>query len=333
MKNYTVVPKDCVPQQLQDEIISQLPAPIQYPGQVFKEYRFRNLSSIKITDNGGNTDNTARSGGTGARQESLQVSLNRGIDTEQYAPEIIGDDVLKDGFNRYRDLVELGYTYWVFAHYEYDEKTRTDFQKDDEDSLDDSRLGANIDTGKKPHTPSDFTNIAVKKIRKGSLKHNHESIKEWINSINHNFSPQTVGTIASNAVKEIDRAGNIEFYDRKDAEIYVSEIDRNANVLNTNSNGSTRVLRLFENIMKNYVSTKDTMSIALFSSGASNHGELDDEIENTVSWINSLDELVLQYAAARMTGKKDPFEIIGSIPQKIFKDQEKPEGLIPVSVD
>jgi len=328
MKTYITVPKDCVSQELQDEIIALLPAPQEYPGLKFTGYSFKRLLSLNLKDEDGNTDNTARAGGTGAQKESLGVSLARGIDVSEYTPETTNGDDLKDGFNRVRELLNQGYEFWVFADYEFDMTTRTEFQQDDKDALDDSRLSANVDNGKKPHTAKDVTNIASKKIRKGSISCDIESVKDWINTLNHNFTPQTVGTIAKNAIDEINRAGNIEFYSREDAEKYVSDICAEASVLNTNSNGSTRVLRMFENMMQNYVSTRETMPVVLFSTGASSHGELDDEQQRTMEWLESLDNLVLQYAMARMSGKNDPYSILGAIPQKIGVQEEQVDGLV-----
>lgn len=330
MKTYISIPKDCVSQTLQDEIISLLPEPQVYPGLKFTGYSFKRLLSLNLKDEDGNTDNTARAGGTGMKKESLGVSLARGIDVTEYTPETINEDDLQDGFNRVRELIEQGYEFWVFANYEYDFTTRTEFQRDNEDALDDSRLSANVDNGKKPHTAKDITNIAVKKIRKGSIPFDQDAVKEYINTLNHNFTPQTVGTIAKNAIDEINRAGNIEFYSREDAEAYVADICPEAAVLNTNSNGLTRVLRTFEAMMQNYVSTGDTLPVVLYSTGATSHGELDDEQDRTIEWLKSLDNLVLQYAMARMTGKSDPYSIVGAIPQKIGVNEEKDNGLVIV---
>lgn len=330
MKTYIIVPKDCVSQELQNEIISQLPEPQEYPGLKFTGYSFKRLLSLNLKDKNGNTDNTARAGGTGKEKESLGMSLARGIDVTEYTPETINNDNLKDGFNRLRELIGQGYEFWPMANYEYDSETRTEFQKDDEDALDDSRLSANVDNGKKPHTAKDITNIAVKKIRKGSINLDVESVKSWVNTLNHNFTPQTVGTIAKNAIDELNRAGNIEFYSREDAQAYVADIIPEASVLNTNSNGLTRVLRTFEHMMQNYVTTGKTLPIVLYSSGATSHGELDDEHERTVEWLRSLDNLVLQYAMARMTGKKDPYSIDGAIPQKIGASEKQQNGLVVI---
>lgn len=328
MKSYITVPKDCVSQELQNKIIAQLPEPMEYPGLKFTGYFFKRLSSLNLKDEDGNTDNTARAGGTGAKNESLGVSLARGIDVTEYTPETINGDNLQDGFNRVRELTEQGYEFWVFANYEHDSTTRTEFQKDEEDALDDSRLSANVDNGKKPHTAKDITNIAVKKIRKGSIPADKNSVKNYVNTLNHNFTPQTVGTIATNAINEINRAGNIEFYSREDAEAYVAAFYPEAAVLNTNSNGLTRVLRTFENMMQSYVSTGDTLPIVLYSTGATSHGELDDEHERTIEWLKSLDNLVLQYAMARMTSKNDPYSIDGAIPQKIGVKEQQENGLV-----
>ena len=75
-----------------------------------------------------------------------------------------------------------------------------------------------------------------------------------------------------------------------------------------------------------------TMAIALFDSDACSHEELDKRQQDTIKELEEHDALVLEYAAKRMILRGiDPYNILGSIPQKIIKNQELPEVLIPVS--
>ena len=328
MSKYIPLPKDCIPQELQEKILDLLEktsTPEAYPGLLFDKYVWRRIISVETKDNHGNTNNSGRSGGTGKKLDSLTVSLSKGIDITQPAMAIVGNS-LKDGFNRRRDLIDLGYTFWPFALYKPDESTRTEYQKDDEDAIDDLRLGANVDVGKKPHTFNDFVHIGVNKVRKGSIPKDHDEIKKWMNTISHNFTQQNVGKIASAVIKNINRAGNLESFDRDDAEKYLKKHSPDSVLLNTK--GSERPLRLMEQIMENFVSTGETMNIALFSTEASSHQELDAERKATIERLEYLDKLCMDYAFAKMKSCNESYDILGAIPQKIYHNKARPSGLV-----
>lgn len=330
MTKYIPIPKDCISQELQNEVIQLLLDTIEpevYPGLNFDKYVVRSLISVGVHDNFGNTDNPGRSGGTGKKIDALRVSLSKGIDVTQQAMAIVGDS-LKDGFNRFRDLTSLGYKYWIFALYKPNESTRTEYQKDDEDAINDLRLGANPDNGKKPHTFNDFVYMGAEKVRKGSVPKDHDEIKKWMNSIRHNFTQQNVGQIASCIIKNINRVGNLESFDRDTAEKYLKKHSPDSVLLNTK--GSERPLRLMEQIMEHFVSTGETLNIALFSSDASTHQELDAGRKATIERLEYLDKLCMDYAFAKMKSCNQSYDIIGAIPQKIFSNKPRQSGLVSV---
>lgn len=331
MSNYISVPKDCISQELQNQIIlllKQTVTPIKYSGLRFVNYVIRRIISVNTRDYFGNTDNPGRSGGTGKKSDSLGVSLSKGIDVTQQTMAIIGDS-LKDGFNRRRELIDQGYNFWVFAVYESEELTRTKFQKDDEDCIDDLRLGANADLGKKAHTFQDFVTMGVNKVRKGSVLKDHDQIKQWMNSIHHNFTQQNVGKIATSVIRNIDRAGNLESFDRNTAEKYLKKCSPDSVLLNTK--GSERPLRLMEQVMEHFVSTGQTLNIALFSTEASNHQELDAERKSTIERLEYLEKLCMDYAFAKMKSCNLTYDIVGAIPQKIYPNTSRQSGLICVN--
>ena len=148
---YFEIPKSGVPSELRKEIKSRLPEPQQFDGWKFKDYVWRKLSQVNTRDEFGNTDNTVRNGGTGD-SESLQVSLSRGMDVTQHTPSIFPEDNLANGFNRLKNLKELGYTEWVFALYEYDPESTNAFQSSMREALDDFRASSNAGNGQKPIT-------------------------------------------------------------------------------------------------------------------------------------------------------------------------------------
>ena len=113
----------------------------------------------------------------------------------------------------------------------------------------------------------------------------------------------------------------------EEAQEFLDSLGIGADLLNTYNVSSgeagdpTRILRSMYQIMKNFVDNEDTMNIALFDSQASSHEELMQNRKNTLKYINSIDQLVMSYASTRLKNYDvKPFEIIGSIPQAIGKE-------------
>ena len=96
-----------------------------------------------------------------------------------------------------------------------------------------------------------------------------------------------------------------------------------------NTNAGAKAQRLLPCIMKNFVENGTTLEIATFDSDACSHDEMDEKQKSTIQELKDLEELVLQFAAAKLTNKVNPYNIQGSIPQKIVKDVPMPKGLIP----
>jgi hypothetical protein len=316
MKNtdYIVIPKNIVSEELQKNIIAQLPAAKHQPGQRFVRYEFRNINLIETKDHvTGVTDNPARAGGTGKAEEELITSLDKGILVSEYPPAVYGSR-LKDGFNRLRDLKALGYKFWVFAVYEDEPDTRTRFQADSEDALRDGRLGHNKGLGKKPATDDDFVSEGAQRVEKGSLKSNHKDIVEWINSIEHNFSARKVSGIATSILNQHNRKGKIESYSRGEAEAFVERVAPGTALVNAKD--KTRLYRLWQQVKQHYITTGEPMPIAGFSTGAVTHAMWDAEMKAIVEGFNEMLELDLKFAASLMSNKSDPYYINGFIDQK-----------------
>jgi hypothetical protein len=330
MSHFISLPKGSVPLELRKQVEALLPQPISYPGWKFNRYRWIKLSQINTKDAAGNTDNSVRvggtEGGTGTR-DALEISLDRGIDVTKQTPSVYPEENLADGFGRLKKLLKLGYTEWVFSEYSFDEKTCTEFQSGMEDALDDFRMSANADDGKKPFTVKEVTELCRKRFE--NRKRHKQSIVKYINTLYHNFSGQQVDAIAKNVIKHYTRQGVIESYDRDEAQTFLKDIGVGADLLNTKD--ITRTARLFPQIMKNFVDNETTMNIALFDSDACSHEELDKRQKETIDELKEMDDLVLQYAAKRMILRNvNPYDILGSIPQKIVKNQQLPKVLIPV---
>jgi hypothetical protein len=322
------VPLKGVPPEIRSEIESSLPEPLVVPGWKFVDYRWRRLTQINTKDSQGNTDNTVRISGTGDSEE-LQNSLRKGIDVTELTPSIYPNDNLMNGFNRLKNLLEIGYTEWIFAEYVEDESTRTEFQESFSDALDDFRASANKGKGQKVISDKEVEELGRKRFqnRKDQSK---QSISKWIRTLDLNWSGQKIDGVANKICKDFTRKGVIESYNRDEAQQFLTDNGIGADLLNTKD--STRVARLYPQIMRNFVKNGATMDLALFDSDACSHEELDNRQKETIDELKEYDDLVMQYAIKRMSMiGVHPWNIIGSISQKIGVEEQKLEnGLIPV---
>jgi hypothetical protein len=322
------IPLKGVSPQLRAEIESKLPEPLKVPGWKFNGYQWRLLSQINTKDSEGNTDNSVRISGTGDN-ETLQISLRKGIDVNKLTPSIYPNDNLMNGFNRIKNLLEIGYKEWIFAEYVEDESTRSEFQESFEECLDDFRAAANAGDGQKVISDKEVEELARKRFghRKDQSK---QSIAKWIRTLDLNWSGQKIDGVANKVSKDFTRKGVIESYNRDEAQQFLNDNGIGADLLNTKD--STRVARLYPQIMRNFVKNGVTMDLALFDSDACSHEELDNRQKETLDELKEYDELVMQYAAKRMLMIGiHPWNIIGSISQKIGVEEQKLEnGLVPV---
>jgi hypothetical protein len=299
---------------LRAQIESKLPDPLKIPGWKFNAYRWRNLTQINTKNSDGSTDNSVRIGGTGDA-ENLQISLRKGIDITELTPSIYPNNNLINGFNRLKNLLELGYKEWIFAEYVEDESTRTEFQESFDECLDDFRATANKGNGQKVISDKEVEELGRKRFqnRKDQSK---QSISKWIRTLDLNWSGQKVDGVANKICKDFTRKGVIESYNRDEALQYLIQNGIGADLLNTKD--STRVARLYPQIMKNFVENGVTMDLALFDSDACSHEELDKRQTDTIEELKEMDELVIKYAAKRMMMiGTHPWNIVGSLSQKI----------------
>lgn len=331
MSNFIQLPKGNVSPQIRDEVENALPKPESYPGWKFNKYRWIKLTQVNTKDKHGNTDNSVRVGGTGD-SESLQNSLSKGIDTTKLTPSVYPNNNLMNGFNRLKNLLALGYKEWIFAEYELDESTKTEFQETFEDCLDDFRASANRGDGQKVISDADVEEIGRKRFehRKDRTK---QKIADWIRTLDLNWSSQKIEAISKRISLDFQRKGVIESFNRNEAQQFLNDAGIGADLLNTTGSfgDNTRVLRLYVQIMENFITNQDTFNVALFDSQASSHDDIDARREDTIKLMKELDKTVIKYSAARMLANDvEPWQIIGAIPQKIGVENMKSSKLVEV---
>tara|TARA_R100000908_G_C3755346_1_gene149788 strand:+ start:4254 stop:5267 length:1014 start_codon:yes stop_codon:yes gene_type:complete len=320
------IPLSGVPKELRQQIEELLPEPQEVPGWKFAGYKWRKLTQINTKDSNGNTDNSVRIAGTGDNQ-TLEVSLAKGIDTSVLTPSIYGIDDLLNGFNRLKNLKQLGYKEWIFAQYEENDLTKTEFQDSLRERLQDARASMNKGFGQKVITVTEIEELGRERFEHREDREK-DTIKRWIYTLDLNLSPQQVEGIAAKICKDFARRGIIDSYSRTEAQLFLDELGIGADLLNTYGiNGEkadpTRALRTIYQVMKNYVDNVDTMNIALFDSQASSHEELEANRQRTIALLDEMDQLVLNYAAARVANLKvPPYNVFGAIPQATGKEHK-----------
>ncbi len=324
------IPLQGVPADIRAQVEEQLPLPLEVAGWKFNGYRWRKLSQINTKDDEGNTDNSVRIGGTGDNEE-LKVSLKGGLDPTKLTPSIFPNDNLLNGFNRFKQLGEAGYTEWIFAEYDFDTSTATEFQVDEVDYIDDFRASANGGDGAKVITKEELVELGRKRFssRKDKSK---KAVARCVNSLELNLSPEQVNGIAQKVSKDFARRGIIESYNRKEAQQKIKNLGLGCDLLN--SKDVTRTLRLLPQIMDNYIHNGTTYNFALFDSDAVSHEELDERRYQTLTELNEMDHQIMQYAAKRcLTPNIIPFECLGAISQKIKGENPSENGLVPLDID
>ena len=312
------IPKQGVSRWTKTQIEKSLPQPKDFAGWKFNGYKWIRLDQVNIKKDGF-TDNSVRLGGTRGKDEVLEASLNKGLDTTKLTMSICPVNNLLNGFNRYSKLIKLGYKEWIFAEYEKDENTKTEFQDGVADYIDDFRLTANDGDGAVAVTPEEITEIARKRFtnRKDKSK---LAVCRYVYSLDLNLGKQQVEGIGQTVSKHYQRQGVIEPIDRKSAEDIVNNINPNAAVLNTKD--KTRTLRIFPKIMRHYIENKGApLQYVDFHSDATTHKEIEDgRVSSQSDLLKQHKECFAYVAAVSANGGKISWERLGSLAQKIGKE-------------
>ena len=307
------IEKSGVTPDVKKQIEESLPTPKQYAGWKFKEYRWIDPSKL-VTKHNGFTDNSVRRGGT-PDTESLEELLRRGLDTTKLTISVCPNNNVINGFTRTKKLIVIGYKEWIVAVYEPDEDTKTEFQEDLTDYLDDMRLGANEGDGSTPATPEDFQEIGIKRFENRKDK-STLAVSRWVNSIRHPFSKKQVECIANHVMKHHKRKGVVQKYSREEAEKKIAKISPDTELLNTKS--ATYPIRFFHGtIIPNTIKGGAPVEFGTFHSDATTHKELDNGRKNVNASLAKLHSDVLEYANEHNENPIQGWKNLGALAQKI----------------
>ena len=321
---FVKIPKNGVPAKIRKQIEAALPEPLVVAGWKFVRYVWRRLDQINTKDADGNSDNTVRIGGTGVN-DVLKTSLAKGINLSKLTASIFPDDNLLNGFNRYKNLAINGYEEWIFAEYEIDQSTKTEFQVTKQDFIDDFRAAANSGDGAKIITKEELIELGRKRFENREDR-SKKAVARWVHSLDLNLSNEQVNGIAQTISKDFARRGFINSFGRDEAEAHLASKGIGADVLNTKDN--TRTLRMFPKIMKNYVNNGTIFKYVDFHSDATTHKEIDDGREDSQNELLIMHNLCMDYASSvcKNHGKLS-WQRIGGLAQKINVEKEGTDGL------
>ena len=321
---YVQIPNKGISGDLAKEIINLLPTPEDKLGWKFDEYVVRSLSQIVFKDKAGNSDNPVRVGGTKGT-ESLEVSLARGMDVNEHTPSLYPNDNIFDGATRLKYLKKMGKEQYIFSTWIEDDTTKTKYQSSKEDCIEDSRMNRNADNGKRPATDDDILEL-VRRRMKGK-KWNKQDIKGYLNTLELNLSGSKIDGLANVIDRDRRRKGVIESYDNTTAHQYVENKGGGAIVVNTKSGASTELQ--FIAMMKSVVASKKPAQLVTYSSSACSHDEIDKHYDETVEKMGGILELCRKFVkTCDYYDLNSPYDIKGSIPQKIVKDKKMPDGFV-----
>lgn len=321
---YYKIPHKSVPAKLRAKIEESLPEPLVVAGWKFSGYVWRRLDQINTKDQDGNSDNTVRLGGTGTN-DTLQKSLSKGLNPNKLTPSIFPDNNLLNGFNRYKNLLANRYEEWIFAEYKIDESTKTEFQVVKQDYIDDFRAASNGGDGSKVITKEELIEVGRKRFEKRKDR-SKKAVARWVHSLDLNLTNDQVNGIAQTVSKDFARRGIINSFDRTEAEEKIEKLGIGADLLNTKD--STRVLRLFPKIMRNYVNNSTVYKYVTFHSDATTHKQVDDGRTDSEKEMLDMHNLILDYATEVFKNRGEvSWKCLGHLSQKIGKEKPGHNGL------
>ena len=334
------------------------------PGWKGVEIFWIDICDINTKQPDGTTNNSIRLGGTGD-QESLEADVAKGLLTtvpllSLWSSSVHENDLL-DWFNRIEEFARQGYTRLPAVRYERDEPT--EYQKTEQNAVDDFRAVANRRKGQKEINDQEVIELVGSRFESylpieaetdDELEVEFELLKgkmiSYLKQLDLGLSDSQIIGKATTVIREFKRRGNVEYFSRDDAEDWV---DRMNEIWETqyeqtgddmydikpkvvNAKDSTRVLRMFKQLMQDFLDTGKPYEFITFNSGATSHDEIDKGVKETLEELEELQALTIDYVNKYhyiySGGKHTPtWSYKGSIPQKIKKDGSIPKNDLGLS--
>ncbi len=329
VSQYIQIPKEGVPPKEKRDLIEQsLPAPRVIPGWKFKGYVWPRVKQLRTRNKDGNSDNTVRLGGT-KDHETLEVTIPKGVDVTKHPPSLRQDgeeQAVLNGFNRTKEIPVHGYEHWIYAEYEEDLSTRTEFQDTTEDAVDDLRATFNRDEGAVTITEEEIKELIRNRFasridfESGVTDADKDAMVRYVESLDLNLSGNKEKGLVNSVIKQFKRVGRVEAYTRDEAETFVNNGGFGADLINTKD--TTRVLRLWKKIMLNYIACRNPLKLIDYSTGATSHEMIDKDLKEVQEELEELYTITIRFVSLVLVDKitdplRRPWTWFGSIYQKI----------------
>ena len=323
------------------------------PGWKVDDVFWIDIINVNRKQPDGTTNNSIRLGGTG-EQDSLEADVAKGLLStvpllSLWASSVHENDLL-DWFNRVEEFERQGYTRLPAVRYVRDEPT--EFQKTEQDAVDDFRAVANRRTGQKPITDNEVHELLRNRFESYlpiETEDEFESLKDkmviYLEELDLGLSSNEIKGKANTVIRDFKRRGNVEYFSREDAETWAERMNEfwqtqyeqteddkfDINPKVVNAKDSTRVLRMFKQLMQDFIKTHEPYEFITFNSGATSHDEIDTGVKETLEELEELQKLVIDYVNTYHYvydgGTHTPtWDYKGSIPQKIRKDGSIPKN-------
>ena len=336
-----------------EQLIEQESCCNKVPGWKPEEIFWCDIEDINTKQPDGTTNNSIRLGGTGD-QDSLEADVSKGLLTtvpllSLWASSVHENDLL-DWFNRVEEFKRQGYTRLPVVRYVRDEPT--EFQRTEQDAVDDFRAVANRRNGQKPITDNEVIELLGNRFESYlPLKNDDEfddlkdKMVRYLEALDLGLSSNEIKGKSNTVIRDFKRRGNVEYYSREDAEKWVATMneiwetqyqqtgdakyDIKTNLVNAKDH--TRSLRMMKQISQYFIKHHTPYPFTSFNSGATSHEEIDKGIADLIEELKELHHLFINYANVYHlvndgTNELTPtWNYLGSIPQKIQKDGSIPK--------
>lgn len=279
--------------------------------------------------------NKARAGGVDTDNiNGLIAEFQKGYRVTELPPVVMilpnGKKELWDGYNRSNAAYKLGIQDYPFLVY----RLKKDWENRIEDAYDVVSLGANNHTVAKRHTINDFVNRGVCYCKRHGSNLSKKEIKNWIESIEHSFTPKQVEDAVNRIYQQTTIAVNIlPFPYPQNAQSKVAEIidtDSSTNPVVICCKDVMYVKRGFIQIMENFVQRNiDVTDVVTYTKGCETAEEVAKQRQFAVDYLKKLDDLVVQYVVKRMSNQSSAYSIAGALPQLI--GVEDPQSLVEIN--
>jgi hypothetical protein len=276
--------------------------------------------------------NKARAGGVDTNNiNGLIAEFQKGYRVTELPPVVMilpnGKKELWDGYNRSNAAFELGIKDYPFLVY----RLKKNWANRIEDAYDMVSLGANNHMVAKRHTINDFVLRGVCYCKRHGNTMGKKQLKEWMNNIDHSFTPKQVSDIVDKIYQQSTIAVNIiPFIHPKNAQAKANEIlGEDPNRVLICCKDRTYIERGHYQMMRNFVENDlEVTPIATYTKSCETPEEVDSQRQFAIKYFEQFDKLVRRYVAKRMETSSPAYSIVGSLPQLV--GLEDPQSIVEV---